>query len=519
MSRTAVAICLQTFAPAILLIAGLTSSATAQNYRPYGDYPTTAVSPGYPHPSPATYRPDPNQPVYYTRPGENRQQRAPWQAPNLPAALPAAPAAAQPPNYSQAAQPPYGYNAQPAPYASRPAATPAAAPPPGAYQPQRNAGPFTPPPPTGGPQYASPPDSSFVASNEPPPGQSISAALSLFEPAQRIAQVGDQPILAGDVMGLVNQVFEANKDKLAEFPPEELERQKELLTRQYLKQLIESKILYVAFLREIRSKAGDDKFKEIHTKIREDALKNFDEEKLDDALKAAAVTTPAELDQKLRQFGTSLQKQKEAYLESELGRAGVLQSIDRNPEITYDEMLAYYQEHIDEYQISAKARWEQITVRFENFPDKRAAFEFALARWKEIFYGGAPFAAVAKRHSQGYAADKGGLHDWTTKGSLASEPLDRAIFTYPLNKLSEIIEDDRGMHIIRVLERQDEGRVSFLEAQEEIKDELVSEKRNKQVAEHVAHLRKSVPVWTIFDPPQDSQRAVQRPPGQRGATR
>ena len=214
-----------------------------------------------------------------------------------------------------------------------------------------------------------------------------------------------------------------------------------------------------------------------------------------------------------------MKKQQQAFIELELGKAGVGQNIDRNPEVTYDEMLAYYQAHATDYYLPAKARWEQITARFDRFPNKNAAWAFILERWKEIYYGGAPFAAVAKRHSQGFTADKGGLRDWTTKGSLASERLDRAIFSYPQNKLSEVIEDDRGFHIIRILERQDEGRVPFLEAQEEIKRQLLAEKRNKQISAYLTKLRKSVPVWTIFDEANSEVRSVERPTSRGGAPR
>ena len=96
-------------------------------------------------------------------------------------------------------------------------------------------------------------------------------------------------------------------------------------------------------------------------------------------------------------------------------------------------------------------------------------------------------------------AQKGGQYDWTNEGSLASKPLDEAIFSLPLNQLSDIIVDDNGFHIVRVLERHGETRVPFTEAQVEIRKKLQQEKRQAAFKKYADELRKDIPVWTIYD--------------------
>ena len=64
------------------------------------------------------------------------------------------------------------------------------------------------------------------------------------------------------------------------------------------------------------------------------------------------------------------------------------------------------------------------------------------------------FEVIAKKKSEGFTADKGGHHDWTTQGALKSTALDAALFKEEMNKLSEIIEDEEGFHIIVVLDRE-----------------------------------------------------------------
>ena len=116
----------------------------------------------------------------------------------------------------------------------------------------------------------------------------------------------------------------------------------------------------------------------------------------------------------------------------------------------------------------------------------------------EVLHGAA-FAAVAKRSSNGATAANGGRYDWTTKGSLASEKLDLAIFSLPVAHLSRKIEDDRGFHIVRVVERVPAGRLPFSEVQNEIREQIVKQRQETARKEYGETLRNGIYVWTIFD--------------------
>ena len=72
--------------------------------------------------------------------------------------------------------------------------------------------------------------------------------------------------------------------------------------------------------------------------------------------------------------------------------------------------------------------------------------------------------------------------------------LDAAIFSLPVGQLSEVIETKQGFHIIRVLERQDAGKVAFLEAQVKIREKLESEKQTAAFDSHMKKLKMSIPV-------------------------
>jgi len=66
--------------------------------------------------------------------------------------------------------------------------------------------------------------------------------------------------------------------------------------------------------------------------------------------------------------------------------------------------------------------------------------------------------------------------------------------------LSRIIEDDRGLSIVRVVERDEIKRVPFGETQAKIKQKIKEGRIDEQQTAYIERLRKRTPVRTIFDP-------------------
>lgn len=344
-----------------------------------------------------------------------------------------------------------------------------------------------------------------------------------FKPAETVAIVGNHYVLAGDIEGTVNLIIAINlpvdtpAEKIVR-PGPDLAPQKEMLYRQQLQGEVQIKIGYIDFLRQVPAERLPDLQKRVNESFvkelepfRAKLAKAKDEEmeefrRREPVLSRVAtlmnqrhIETLGDLDVLLHRYGTSLERQQRAYGEHKLSQMAIMKSIRQNVEITHEEMLAYYHKHYDDYRVPPKARWEQLTVRFDRFPNEDAAFAALAGMGNEVYLGGAALSAVAKRASQEPNAEHGGLHDWTNHGSLASRELDAAIFSLPLNRLSEIIRDDRGFHIVRVLERTEESFTPFLEAQVGIKEKIRNEKRMADVQAYLEKVRKNINVWTIYD--------------------
>ncbi len=323
---------------------------------------------------------------------------------------------------------------------------------------------------------------STAATSEPPPIE--------LEETRVVARVGGEVILAGDVSSSVNTALARNG-----FDPKDpqIAAQKGQYFQMRLKQLIETRII----LNEARRKIPAEGMKRATEVFDEEFNQNIVPKMLADR---KAADLPA-LEEQLKREGSTLEKERAAFAESVLTNSWLKQNIKVNEDVPQQEMLAYYQSHSAAYEFLAQARWEQITTRFDSFPTKADAYA-ALAAAGNKLVDGTPFHQVARECSQGSTASQGGSHPWTKQGSLVSKPLDAALFSLPVNTFSPIIEDDKGFHIIRVLERIDAGKVPFAEAQNAIRQKILAERTEKARKDFLTELKANTSVWTIFDDPK-----------------
>lgn len=361
--------------------------------------------------------------------------------------------------------------------------------------------------------------------NRPPLSSSdLGTLLKIDDSTVTVATVGDQYILKGELQGNANVMLapyieQLSPDALASKRKQILE-DRDRLTQQLLQQAIERKLMYLEFIRtippdklkeamdSIQQKVNESFTKELEemlTRIRKTDPKGYEKLSRQDPqlfrlaflMKEKNLETPLELEEFLRRYGSSLDAQRGIYAETALGRQAIGSQIDRNPEITHEDLLTYYQEHASEFEVPSRAKWEQLTARFDHYNSRDACYQAIVAMGNEVYLGGAPLSAVAKRSSNSPCATKGGFHDWTEWGDLTvSRELLTQVFTLPPGELSPIISDAEGLHIVRVLEQQAAHQRSFRDAQSEIRETLQAERRNEQVQRIITRLRKQTPVWT-----------------------
>ena len=326
-----------------------------------------------------------------------------------------------------------------------------------------------------------------------------------LEGSRIVGRVGDQIILWSEVYGPVDAMLAPYKDSA---PPEEFEAKRRQMAQQRLAQTINIELMYADARRTIPA--------EVLVNIENNVAKDFDTRHIKRLMQQTKVHSRAELDAKMRAAGTSLEIQKRNYIRQNMAYQWKKRETDDTKQVTHAELLAYYEQHLDQYRYPAQARWQQLMVRFSRTPSRRRAYQQIVDMGNAVFRGAA-FEDVARRQSHGSTASEGGVFDWTSTGSLTSEVLDGAIFSLPVGRMSHILEDEQGYYIIRVIERKDAGVTAFVEKQDEIKEKIVAARQSRIEAEFEQRIRRGTPVWTIFDDQPNRDQLSDRPGGREAS--
>lgn len=346
--------------------------------------------------------------------------------------------------------------------------------------------------------FDAPADAAPPAATQPPAAGQIPPEAELFERGQIVGRVGTEVILYGEIALGIPELRAQYKDRMS---PEQLEKQIEMLLKSRLKPHIETKLIYLDAKRTIPA----DALKNFEKKVGEE----FERSQVDQIMKSMKVNSRQELEEKLRAWNSSIEQQKRVFIQQMIAHEWSKQQVKVDEEVTYDQMLAYYREHVSDYEQQARARWQQLMVRFSRVPDKAEAYR-KIAEMGNQVLGGRNFAEVAQAGSDGPTARTGGQRDWTAAGSLVSETLDKALFTLPIGELSPILEDEQGFHIVCVLERKAASRTPFDEVQPEIRKKVREQRKKGQEEIYLAKLWEKTPIWTAFEGAANEMRAAVR---------
>ena len=321
------------------------------------------------------------------------------------------------------------------------------------------------------------------------------------DPAAILAVVGERPILVGELQPKVDATIEALVVKAGRpVPPEKLPTVRTSVTRQALAQAIQNKMLRESFLLEQVATQSKEKRDEVDQQLVQRARQMFRESELPKLIKQYKTTDRGELDRLLRKKGSSLSARQAEFVDMMLGHMYIQEKVKKDPSVSLAEIVSSYQLNRSKYERKERARWEQLSVHFDRVPDVAEAEKLIAAMGRETFYGG-NMQAVAKKSSHDALASSGGVHDWTDRGALASEIMEQQIFTIELNKLSEIIRDSVGLHIIRVLDRTPAGFVPLAEVQDEIRGKIKQQKVLASQQKALDSMQTRVAVWSLY--PED----------------
>ena len=178
-------------------------------------------------------------------------------------------------------------------------------------------------------QLAPPADAAAVAPN--PNMQNLQLLPSQpqdLTDAKVMAKCGNEVILRGDCDVQIAEFLAKQK---VEVPPDRLEDQYEVLRRPVLKQLIEQKLVYADVIKQVPA-AG-------MTKIEGNINEQFDKQQLPELMKTNNAKTRQELDDKLRQRGSSIDRERRNYFERQLVMGWMGEKVKKDVEISLSDIL------------------------------------------------------------------------------------------------------------------------------------------------------------------------------------
>lgn len=331
--------------------------------------------------------------------------------------------------------------------------------------------------------------------------------LQPVDECQVIAKINGELVLACELLWQTNLQIEEMK-----VPAEHRAE----ATRQIMEQLLMQKLDLLLLYSDFRRSAPQADLAKIHESLND----AFEEQELPRLLKEVGVEDERQLASRLVQLGTSLRERREDFYRVMIARSWAQEGLDFSREVTHQQLLDYYHENAEKYDYPDQARWEELTVSFHNHATKADAYRKmaqlgnqAFGRVRAVADAKQPaFAAIAKASSDGVTADKGGVHKWTTKGALAAERVDEALFTLPPGQMSPILESATGFHIVRVLERKQAGRTPFTaEVQSEIREKIINQRFSAAVSKKMKKLRADSHVWTVFTGDLNREKVAERP--------
>ena len=330
-----------------------------------------------------------------------------------------------------------------------------------------------------------------------------------------VATVSGQPVFAADVLRPYRPLIEAKRQMLSQLPTEtrsiaaaQLDRETRDLLANTLNDHLDRAVVLHALQRELKQEQLDAVGEQI------DAV--FDE-RVNDLLEQLEITSHAELERILQtlddpkfgnvmqawrqMFGTnpaaSLQESHDAFAKMAMAAEFLRLKSTEPADIDRAQLLNYYREHADEYDIPLEVKWQQVVVTNRSH-DGRVGAARVMKQALEDLQGGAGFDEVARKYSDGPTAGDGGHRDWIEENSLADSEIEETLFDLQVGRASRVFDRDDRFEIVRVTDRRGGKRRSFPEVQDEIRKALLVEAQQQARRDTLQQMRDDADVVILF---------------------
>ncbi|MCF7818480.1 MAG: peptidyl-prolyl cis-trans isomerase [Kiritimatiellales bacterium] len=166
------------------------------------------------------------------------------------------------------------------------------------------------------------------------------------------------------------------------------------------------------------------------------------------------------------------------------------EEVAQRARVTPEQVRDAYEANKEDYFIPEKVQFSVILLNKGTTPEDQAVKRTEAESIRKRLIDGADFAATAKEVSEGSRAAEGGAFPWLQPKDVRPE-LQATIASLPAGEISEIVETDTELYILKMEARQQSGYKTFDEVRQTIKTALTTQERDRLKARWIARLKEN----------------------------
>lgn len=206
-----------------------------------------------------------------------------------------------------------------------------------------------------------------------------------------------------------------------------------------------------------------------------------------DGFKKRSNLSDQEFEKALEREGLTMERYRKMLEEQLLARKVISREVRSQVQLTENDIIEYYEEHIDEFSTTPVIQVRHIILLVERKETGQYAADALekIARIRqEILEEGLDFAEAAKKYSEGPSAPDGGDLGEVMPGSMV-KPFEEAAFALEPGEVSDIVRTRFGFHLIKVETKKESKKLPLEEVKSEIEkriyQKIVSEVREEWI--------------------------------------
>ena len=165
------------------------------------------------------------------------------------------------------------------------------------------------------------------------------------------------------------------------------------------------------------------------------------------------------------------------------------EEVSQRARVTPEQIRSEYDRHRENYFIPEKVKYSVIVLNKGATPEDQTVKMEEARRIRQKLVDGADFAETARETSEGSRAADGGAFPWMQPKDVREE-LQETLTSLPAGEISEIIDTDKQLYIVKVEGRRQTGYTPFEEVRDQIKNALTAQERDRLRSRWIERLKK-----------------------------